>query len=231
MLGLKKYDEGTKDVRWSNDWMEFYPGFYKWSFTYKPSNGENRKLDISLFYGQFFITLKTKKPPRYKGSRPEYGFYFYGMGTKIPHSLCIKTGKKYKLISMPWELDWVRTSRYLKDRTWAHQTKKNRIDLFNKEYEEKTYYETHKYYYIHDDLFQETEAVCKIEEREWRPKWFKWLPLFKKVRRDINVEFKTPIGRGVDSYKGGTYGTNHEMKPNETIKQTLKRMMEERTFR
>jgi hypothetical protein len=231
MLGLKKYGEGTKEVRWLNDWMEFYPGFYKWAFTYKPSNGVNRKLRISLFYGQFFITLKAKKPPKYKYERPEYGFYFYSVGSKIPDSLYIQTGKKNKYISMPWEYDWVRTSRYLKDGTWAHRTKNNLIDFCDKEYEEKTYYETHMYYYIHDYLFQETEAVCHIMEREWRPKWFKWTPLFKKVIKDVEVEFKTPIGRGVDSYKGGTYGTSHKMRSNETIKQTLKRMMKERIFR
>jgi hypothetical protein len=231
MLGLRKVDGGTRDVRWINSWMEFYPGFRKWNVRYLPSNGLNWKLDFSFIWGQFYLEFKTNKQPKYKDERPTYGFYFYSVGSWFPDSLWIYRGtKKIKCIDLPWQYDWIRTSKYLKDGTWVHQTKKNRIDLFNKEYEEKTYYETHKYYYIHDDLFQETEAVCHIEEREWRPKWFKWLPLFKKVRRDIDVEFKTPIGRGVDSYKGGTYGSSHLMMSNETIKETLKRMMKERKF-
>lgn len=231
MLGLRKVDTGTKDVRWRNDWMEFYPGFHKCNLRYLPSNGLNWKLDFSFIWGQFYLEFKTNKPPKYKDERPTYGFYFYSVSGWFPDSLWIHRGtKKTKCIDLPWQYDWVRTSKYLKDGTWANHTKKNKIDFYSEEWEEKIYKETHKYYYIHDDLFQDTKATCIKEEREWRPRMFKWTRLFRKVRRSIDVEFSEPIGKGVNSYKGGTCGTGHNIKKGETIKQCLKRMMNERKF-
>lgn len=230
MLGLRKVDAGTRDVRWINDWMEFYPGFRKWNLRYRPSNGRNWKLDFSFIWGQFYLVFKTNKPQKYKDERPTYGFYFYGHGGWFPDSLWIHRGtKKIKCIDLPWQYDWVRTSKYLKDGTWANHTKKNKIDFYSEEWKEKIHKETHKYYYIHDE-FQETEATCVLEEREWRPIMFKWTRLFRKVRRSIDVEFSEPIGKGVNSYKGGVYGTGHNIKKGEAIKQCLKRMMKERKF-
>jgi hypothetical protein len=222
MLGLRKVDGGTRDVRWINSWMEFYPGFRKWNVRYLPSNGLNWKLDFSFIWGQFYLVFKTNKQPKYKDERPTYGFYFYSVGSWFPDSLWIHRGtKKIKRISLPWEYDWVRTSKLLKDGSWAHQTKKNRIDFYSEEWKEKIHKETHKYYYVHHRP-KIVDATIVVEEREWRPKWFKWVPFFKKVRKDINVDFNDSIN--------GAYGTSHIMKKNETVKHCLGRMMRERKF-
>jgi hypothetical protein len=227
MLGLKKVEPG----RWKNDWMEFYPGFHKWNFRYLPSNGLNWKLDFCFIWGQFYMTFKTNKPPKYKDERPTYGFYFYSVSNWFPDSLWFHRGtKKIKCIDLPWQYDWVRTSVFLKDGTWTHDTKKNKTDFYDPKFKNKIHTEKHTYYYIHDGIFQETEAICTLEEREWRPKCFKWTGLFKKVRTTIDVEFTNPIGSGVNTYKGGTYGAGHDIKKGETIRDCLIRMMDERKF-
>lgn len=228
IFGLRKVEPG----RWRNDWMEFYPGFRKWNLRYCPSNGENWKLDFCFIWGQFYLEFKTNKPPKYEGERPTYGFYFYNIGGWFPDSLWIHRGtKRIKCIHLPWEYDWVRTSKLLKDGTWVHQTKKNKVEFYNQEYNNKFYEETHNYYYIHGQTYQDTKAICQVEEREWRPKMFKWIPLFKKVRRSVDVEFTKPIGDGVDSYKGGTYGTSERMEKGESIKDCVNRMIKTRKFR
>ena len=65
---------------------------------------------------------------------------------------------------------------------------------------------------------------------EWRTKWLKWTSLFAKVRRSIDVEFAREVGRRKGSWKGGVLGCGHKLKPNETIKECLDRMMIEKEF-
>jgi hypothetical protein len=77
---------------------------------------------------------------------------------------------------------------------------------------------------------QKREATIKVEEREWRWHWFKWLPLTKKVRRTIAIDFNGEVGEGTGSWKGGTMGCGYELLPNETPLQCLRRMERERKF-
>lgn len=73
-------------------------------------------------------------------------------------------------------------------------------------------------------------CTIKVDEMEWRPKWLKWTSLFSKVVRGIDVDFEKEVGKRKGSWKGGVVGCHHKLKPNETVKECLDRMMKEKEF-
>ncbi len=74
-------------------------------------------------------------------------------------------------------------------------------------------------------------ATVSVQEREWRPLWFKWTKLFSKKKTTIEVEFDKEVGGRKGSWKGGCVACSYEMKAGETPLQCLKRMESERVFR
>lgn len=168
---------------------------------------------------------------------PRYGFYFYGEGVKIPNNFVICKGKKTKFIELPWAYDWIRTSRMLKDGSWLHERKGDRkkgieINWWSEEIESQLFQEKHPYMYKLKNGNQQLRiATIKVEEREWRPKWFRWTNLFAQVRRSIDIEFNDEVGDRAGSWKGGTIGCSYDMKSNESPYECLSRMESERIFR
>jgi hypothetical protein len=69
-----------------------------------------------------------------------------------------------------------------------------------------------------------------VEEREWRPRWFKWTSLFSKVKRTIDINFNDEVGERTGSWKGGTLGCGYDLLPDETPLECLRRMEKEREF-
>jgi hypothetical protein len=143
-------------------------------------------------------------------------------------------GKKWKTFHMPWDMDWVRTTTFLKDGSEFHETKGSptkwqgdgygTYDWLNKE----KWQETYPYIDSYDNTT--VNATISVEEREWRPRGARWTSLFAKIRKNIHVEFDNEVGKEKGSYKGGTLGCGYEMKPNETPLECLKRMEKERKF-
>lgn len=140
-------------------------------------------------------------------------------------------GKKWKTFTMPWDYTWVRTSLLLKDqKSWAHETKGNRQEFYNDEWNDKdlVFIETHPYKDNFDNKV--VLATIRVEEREWRPLVFKWTKLFSRIRKTIDVEFSSEVGKEKGSWKGGCIGCSYVIRPNETPFECLKRMEKERVF-
>jgi hypothetical protein len=194
-------------------------------------------LIIILFipWGELYMSLPIVTNHRIYDS-PSWGFYFYGEGQKIPDTFVICKGKKTKHIYLPWSYDWVRTSRMLKDGTWLHERKGDRKigidhDWWSETTQAKLWKETHDYYYfLNNGDIQERKATIKVEEREWRPTWFRWTKLFAHVRTTIDIEFDEEVGERSGSWKGGTIGCSWDLRPNETPFKALRRMENERKF-
>lgn len=68
---------------------------------------------------------------------------------------------------------------------------------------------------------EEIKVSCRVEEREWRRGrgWFRWLSLFwpAMVRRSLDLDFSSEVGRKKGSWKGGTVGHNIDMQPGESV--------------
>jgi hypothetical protein len=92
--------------------------------------------------------------------------------------------------------------------------------------------ETHPYQYVlGDGRIQDRLAAIIVEEREWRPIWFRWTSLFAKIRTSIDIEFSGEVGEREGSWKGGTIGCSWDLLPGESPVECLRRMEKERVFR
>ena len=147
-------------------------------------------------------------------------------------------GKKWKTLTMPWDLTWVRTSTLLKDGTYFNETKGKRKS-YQEDKEGKTvgsydwlnlnkWSESHSYTDNTDSTG--VMATISVREMEWRPLGLKWTKLFAKTRKSINIEFDVEVGREKGSWKGGVLGCSYELKGNETPLECLRRMEKERKF-
>lgn len=189
-------------------------------------------------YGNVYITLPIKWVKMNKENEGyDWGFYLYGGDQKwyqMFETLWICKGADVKCIHMPWELTWVRTSSLRKDNTWEHETYRTGR---NKSFWDKDkwggilFSETHPYHYnLSNGTVQEVLATIRVEEREWRWRACKWLPLTKKVNKTIEIDFSSEVGERSGSYKGGTLGCSYTLKKGEEPWECLARMERERKF-
>lgn len=56
------------------------------------------------------------------------------------------------------------------------------------------------------------------EVREWRPKWTRWLPMFKYTRRVVDCQSDVELGTKAGSWKGGMIGWSVEWREDESMK-------------
>jgi hypothetical protein len=140
---------------------------------------------------------------------------------------------------LPWDYEWVRTSTLKKDGTWFHELRGDKKKLgdwkawkkLEDEIEPQLWKEVYPYTYVlRSGDIQNVQATVKVEEREWRWRWFKWLPFPRIVSKTIDVNFSEEVGEGRGSWKGGTLGCGYAMLPRETPLDTLRRMERERKF-
>lgn len=230
------------------DWKSFSVITRKWNkpdgirFQIGPADYFDNRLSITigLCWISFYLHLPIYSTITDECETPEYGFYYHNS------SLVIQYGMKNKFIYMPWDLDWIRTSKLRVDGTWSTERKgewkkwrknnpeKSMSDQWKaeKDAEGELWQETHHYFYKtkYGEIQDDVEATIKVSEMEWRPRWFRWTKLFNKVKKSIDIEFSNEVGSERGSWKGGTIGCSYEILPGETPYETLMRMQKERTF-
>lgn len=74
---------------------------------------------------------------------------------------------------------------------------------------------------------EDVPAIYRLERRTWRRKWLMWTNMFDKQRTEIEVVFKSGVGKDKGSWKGGVHGTGFELKPNETVQECFERVNRE----
>jgi len=187
------------------------------------------QIAFSLGWGQLFLNIPQVRSKYDECDPPRYGFYFYGEGQFWPDTFVICRGRKTKHIELPWCLNWIRTSKLATDQTWMHETRKNRIEWYKSATEDLIWKGTYPYTYVlKNGTVQNRTATVTVEEREWRPRWFKWTTLFAHIRRSIWIEFDAEVGERTGSWKGGTLGCGWELKPGQTPEEALREMEEQR---
>lgn len=158
---------------------------------------------------------------------PDWGFW---------ESLHLNWGSKCKIICMPWSWDHYSTDTLIDPELneWYRHPKTKGFDAFAEQMEyvkQLRWTETHKYlYFLKSGEVQKRNASIYVQRMEWRWLWFKWLPLIRKQRQFIHVDFDGEVGEKTGSWKGGCIGCSYDMKPGETPAQTLRRMESERRF-
>ena len=222
------------------DWLVFYWG---WNFDISFElcgyfdNRPRINLDLIFFSLSFILPFRNSwtdecDPPKWGVAYHNQTLWIYRGGKGN-----MKGGNKWWTFYSPFSLQWYRTSMLRNDGTWEHEFKSEKLGYRNKQFWDKEkwkdvfFEETHPYFYVlNNGSVQRRMATIQVTEREWRPHWFKWLPLTKKVRKSIDIEFNEEVGERTDTWKGGTLGCSYEMLPNETPRQTLRRMEINREF-
>lgn len=210
---------------------------------------------IGLIFATLYLTFEDVMPKRFQptyeskygtekikiGTGRAFTFYYHERAFWLQFwdnedDLYAKRAwiNKMHVWNLPWDYEWVRTSMFLKNGMWLHETADNRRSWkFSKETEEMLWKETHPYRYaLNSGEEQNLEATIGVEEREWRwrSRLFKAIGWPKKISKTISVDFSVEVGEGRGSWKGGTVGCGYEMLPNETPAECLKRMERERRF-
>lgn len=206
------------------------------------SEGSRFSLHIHLGWPNIFIKL----PVRSKSGNPDYGAQTWGLSL-FESALHLNWGNHCKIVHLPWDWDWYRTSYLMKDGTWLHELRSDRPGV-NKRSPFKTNHdhyqhirelrdagqweETYPYRYVlKSGEVQDRLATVKVEEFERRRRWLRWTRLGSAIRQSIDVSFSDEVGERIGSWKGGTVGCGYDLKPGETPEQCLRRMERERTFR
>lgn len=195
---------------------------------------DNRpRINFDLFFFSLTLILPFRNkwtdeydPPKWGIAYHNQTFWIY-KGGKVN----MKGGNRWWTFHMPWSLDWVRTSALRKDNTWEHERKGDRKDFYKDKWNKILWNETYPYNYILESgEVQKVKATVRVEEREWRRKAFKWMPLFNRISRTIDINFNKEVGEGTGSWKGGVLGCSYKLLPNETPFECLKRMEKDRKF-
>lgn len=195
---------------------------------------DNRpRFNIDLFFFSLTLILPFRNTWTDECDPPKWGIAYHNQTLWIYKGGKgnMNGGNKWWTMNMPWQYDWVRTSNLKKDGTWEHETKLHRKSFYEDKWKEIIWSETYPYTYVlKNGTVQERLATVKVEEREWRWYWFKWLPLTKKVCKTIAVDFNDEVGERTGSWKGGTLGCGWDMRYGELPIQALRRMESERKF-
>lgn len=209
-----------------NRYIEFTPGFHWLSLgiTLSQRYDDESFINICIGWGNLYVKfnadfLRLKSELNYK-------LYYF------ESTFWIIFGRKTVGIDMPWFPEWIRTSYLLDNGGWYHETRLSRDERRRDEQQDvPKLFERHGYTYrLKNWEVQSMWARISVEEREWRPKWFKWTKLFAKISKTISVEFDSEIGEVAGSWKGGCTGCSYEILEGETPLMALRRMERERKF-
>jgi hypothetical protein len=130
-----------------------------------------------------------------------------------------------KIIHLPWDWDHVRHTYLWPDGRVHHHCARGEWQT------PEEIKSSHPYTYVRESgEVQHRIATIYGDEREWRWRWFKWLPWPRRTCRSVGVDFDQEVGEGTGSWKGGVLGCSTEWKKGETQLQALRRMERERKF-
>jgi hypothetical protein len=215
----------------------FYLGFPSDQYE-SPFDQYKDRLFFRIGIWKFYITFYLWKVTPYKETFEDYDIKRYGI-TYFEREIHFHWNHT-KVVSLPWDWNIVRHDLLLPngDLYWRNNyTKKNSQEFYWHELIENTKspyrdmdgigVQTINYidfvHYTEDGKIQTAKISLAGEEREWRWKWFKWLPWPRKIQRTVNCNSDTPIGEKVNTWKGGLMGWSCEWRKNETLEEAFYR--------
>lgn len=200
-------------------WFDVY---LRWSLGVQYSvYHDSAHLALGLIFVQLYIRLPVFITER-QGTEDwnaSYGFCIFGRSVHL-YWRC-----RFASLAFPWDWEHVRHSYYWPDGVLHHHAGSGE---FQPPAETQ---ELLPYTYVGDGgEIQQRFATVNGEEREWRWRWFTWLPWPRRISRNINVKFSAEVGEGTGSWKGGCCGCGWDWRRGESLEHALRRMERERRF-
>lgn len=184
----------------------------------------DRMLNVSLWLVQAFIPLGISRREYTVGEEPSWG-----VEASCEFGFTLNWGHWRKNWSWPFHRFTQRYEYKAVNGMWVDTGLKWRVQLPPEELPAK---ETYPYRYVlRSGELQEVNATVHRLRRVVARHILHHFGWPKKTTHEIEVSFDGEVGEGAGSWKGGTVGCGYEMQPLETMRDTLKRMESERTFR
>lgn len=234
-----KFRDGKRQYRMK--WGELGVGHRGYAFDLINFGDEDGwSLHVHALWINAFIKLPLpEREVRCEDFSPSMSWGFSG-GPEF--GLHIHRGCKTKVITMPWR-DWVQTDHDVRrdDGSWVPfvgsweekgreiRREDGTVVVEGKEPDGRQY-ETHPYRYVlRSGEVQNVTATISVERRRRKLRWLRWLP-FARTTHAIDVSFDGEVGERSGSWKGGCVGCGYTLRPDETPRECLYRMQEERKF-
>jgi hypothetical protein len=216
-------------------WSEYNHFHFYLTLPTEDSEDKNLKMYVGFWKLYFFIGFWPVTPRKVEWElgqiSNQYGFSYF------ERSLMIYRGEKRTLFfEMPWAWQIVRSDLLMPDGKVYHSNRWNYegekigrhlswFDIFNgwkdkriqDRLKKKCTKKMELVHYTKDGRKQEAVITFTGEEREWRWKWFTWLPLFSKVERVVDCDSNVELGKKAGSWKGGLMGWSCEWDPYENM--------------
>jgi hypothetical protein len=215
----------NKIFTWSN--------YTHWCIKVKmPSDGWDEyraKLYIGIWHLFIDIPLWKATPwTEFGKDAPSYGISYHDSIFWIHYG-----ADKWYTIDMPWQWEIVRHDLLFPDGTVYHRNKyptytlhqkKSTVswfDIFEKNQTGEEETQLARYvdltHYTKDGRKQVARIRLTGEEREWRWKWFKWLPWPNQKHRVVDCSSDEELGERAGSWKGGMIGWSVPWNKNESM--------------
>jgi hypothetical protein len=220
-FGLERINSSSFDFKWG--YFAPRPGF---ELIYHRGGYFDSQCScvFCLGWGVFHIKLPWKTKLTEGCNLPRYGiaihndtFWIY-KGGDYDESLGQVTRNEY----ITWDL---RFFNYIFDGCKVKDVNNQWVEYDSSGNDNRKIYKYPFSYALQNGTIQDREIEVYVERQKWHRRWF---PVLTTVQTTLNITFNKETGHDVGSYKGGVTGTGIEMKPNETIEDTIKRFKVER---
>lgn len=230
LIGFKGFEQSSIEFKWGYISKRFGFKFYLIEWDTDCEYDHTWSITFPLIFASITFYLPKWLPKRHFNKSGESDLKKWGCYSGDDFSdLCFCWGFKHKYVNMPWQLTFHRYEVLMKDGTWKAPPSWGNADsgISREEFDKDIATEEHPYkYLLNNGTFQHRTATIHVSEMEWRRRFLKHIPVFRKIRRTIEVEFSEKTG----SWKGGCIGCNFEMKLDELPYETLRRMERTRKF-
>jgi hypothetical protein len=228
-----------KERRIYGNWGEVCWSQYTFfHFKFKmPSDGwDEDRVMFSIGIWHFLLSLnlwKTKPFTEFGKDSPSYGIaihsdtFWFNWGSEV-----------YWSFDMPWQWDMVRWDLLLPNGHVFHQNKcPIKFNLGEESY--RSWHHVFDRQQPPEQIVRALSRTVKLghttkdgkhqlatirltgEEREWRWKWFKWLPFPKMIRRTVDCNSDIELGERAGSWKGGMMGWSCDWRKDESMEESF----------
>lgn len=200
-------------------------------------------LMFQCLFGKLFIKLPWL-PRREPHEIMESWGFSWDWGCRAV-DIHLNWGRRVKILHMPWAWEHLRCDVLMADGSWQERAESwPRIrgrkatdeefaaarEAHDKQDAERFRFMAPYRYCLRSFEVQRVEATVMVERREWRWRWFMWLPWPSRKQTSIDVKFSGEVGERAGSWKGGCIGCGYTMRKDETPQECLRRMERERKF-